>query len=252
MLFSRALTGSKPGRHRKPSNTRGRVIASTVAATAVVAAPLALSGTPAQAAGSVWDRVAACESGGNWHINTGNGFYGGVQFTNSTWRGYGGGRYASRADLATRAQQIAIAKKTLASQGPGAWPVCSIKAGLTRSNGGAAATGDTSSRSSSSSSKSTSTSKNSSASKSSRSTSSAKSSTSSRSAAPRAASVPAIAHVNKGGDGYAEYRVKAGDTLAGIASSAHVHGGWHAVWVRNGARVADPNLILVGQKLDIR
>jgi len=93
---------------------------------------------PAQAAGSVWDAVAACESGGNWSISTGNGFYGGLQFTNQTWNGFGGTRYASRADQASKSAQIAVAQRVLATQGPGAWPVCSQKAGLTRSNGGAA------------------------------------------------------------------------------------------------------------------
>ena len=239
MFFSRALRGSKPGRHRKSNITRGRIIASTVAATAVVAAPLALSAAPAQAAGSVWDRVAACESGGNWSINTGNSFYGGVQFTNSTWRAYGGAKYASRADLATKAQQIAIAKHTLASQGPGAWPVCGPNAGLTKSNGGASATGDTSSKSSSST------------------TSSSKSDrlvnheADSRSVSRPDGARPAAHGTNKG-DGHAEYQVKAGDTLAGIAASQHVRGGWQAVYDRNGARVADPNLILVGQALDVR
>lgn len=79
--------------------------------------------------GSTWDRIAACESGGNWHINTGNGYYGGLQFSTSTWLGYGGGAYTPHADLATREQQIAIATKVQASQGWGAWPVCSYKAG---------------------------------------------------------------------------------------------------------------------------
>jgi len=69
---------------------------------------------------SSWDRVASCESGGNWHINTGNGYYGGLQFTISTWLGAGGGRYASRADLATREQQIEIASTLSLSN----WPVC--------------------------------------------------------------------------------------------------------------------------------
>jgi Transglycosylase-like domain len=71
-----------------------------------------------------WDTVAMCESGGNWSINTGNGYYGGLQFNSSTWLGYGGGAYAPRADLASKAQQIAIAEKVLAAQGKGAWPVC--------------------------------------------------------------------------------------------------------------------------------
>lgn len=81
---------------------------------------------PAQAAedGVNWDAIARCESSGNWAIDTGNGFYGGLQFTASTWRAFGGTQYAPRADLATREQQIAIAERVLASQGIGAWPVC--------------------------------------------------------------------------------------------------------------------------------
>jgi len=71
-----------------------------------------------------WDAVARCESGGNWSINTGNGYYGGLQFSSSTWAAFGGLAYASRADLATKAQQIAVAEKVLAAQGPGAWPTC--------------------------------------------------------------------------------------------------------------------------------
>ena len=71
-----------------------------------------------------WDAVALCESGGDWSINTGNGYYGGLQFSPSTWEAYGGLAYAPRADLATRAEQIAVAEKVLAGQGPGAWPTC--------------------------------------------------------------------------------------------------------------------------------
>jgi hypothetical protein len=81
------------------------------------------SPTPAPAAHD-WNAVARCESGGNWSINTGNGYYGGLQFSQSTWAAYGGTAYASRADLATRSQQIAIAEKVLAAQGARAWPVC--------------------------------------------------------------------------------------------------------------------------------
>ena len=79
----------------------------------------------ANASGSVnWDAVAQCESGGNWSINTGNGFYGGLQFTEQTWLAYGGGQYASSANQASQAQQIAVAQRVLAGQGIGAWPVC--------------------------------------------------------------------------------------------------------------------------------
>jgi LysM repeat protein len=90
------------------------------------------SPAPAQAAapaaassdGVNWAAIAACESGGNWSTSTGNGFYGGLQFTQQTWDAYGGGQYASSANLATQAQQIAVAQRVLAGQGIGAWPVC--------------------------------------------------------------------------------------------------------------------------------
>src|SRR5664280_425348 len=82
---------------------------------------------PASAASaSTWDSVAQCESSGNWSINTGNGYYGGLQFSQSTWASYGGLQYAARADLATKAQQIAIAENTLAGQGWGAWTCAAI------------------------------------------------------------------------------------------------------------------------------
>jgi resuscitation-promoting factor RpfB len=79
--------------------------------------------------GSIWDAIAGCEAGGNWAINTGNGYYGGVQFDQGTWERNGGLRFASRADLATREEQIAIAEVTRERQGWGAWPVCSGRAG---------------------------------------------------------------------------------------------------------------------------
>ena len=85
------------------------------------------SSAPSVASGSVWDRLAQCESGGNWSINTGNGFYGGLQFTPSTWRGYGG---AGMPHQASREQQIAVAKKVQAGQGWGAWPACTAKLGI--------------------------------------------------------------------------------------------------------------------------
>ncbi|MFJ1869208.1 transglycosylase family protein [Streptomyces sp. NPDC088097] len=102
---------------------------------ALAVAPLALlpllGSVTAQAASvTTWDKVAGCESGGNWSINTGNGFYGGLQFTSGTWNSYGGTAYAARADLATKQQQILIAEKVLASQGEGAWPTCGPAAGL--------------------------------------------------------------------------------------------------------------------------
>jgi resuscitation-promoting factor RpfA len=120
-------------RHRAPKSSRPvRNAAIAVTAAAAVAAPISSSLTSADAATSkTWDRLASCESGGNWHINTGNGYYGGLQFSAGTWLAYGGGKYASRADLASRAEQIAIAEKVLKGSGWGAWPACSARLGLT-------------------------------------------------------------------------------------------------------------------------
>ncbi|MCL2536298.1 MAG: transglycosylase family protein [Nocardiaceae bacterium] len=85
---------------------------------------------PSVANGSVWDSIAHCEATGNWAINSGNGYYGGLQFNQGTWEAYGGTQYAPRADLATREQQIAVAEKVQAAQGWGAWPGCTSKLGL--------------------------------------------------------------------------------------------------------------------------
>src|SRR5689334_1235277 len=92
----------------------------------VTAAVLGAPATAAQADVN-WDAVAHCESRGNWSINTGNGYYGGLQFSRSTWRAYGGARFAATADQATRAEQILIAERVLDGQGIGAWPTCGRK-----------------------------------------------------------------------------------------------------------------------------
>lgn len=120
------------GTHRKFKQP-GRVqqAAVTAGASGLLAVVLG-SGSAHAASASTWDKVAACESGGNWAINTGNGFYGGLQFTASTWAAYGGRSYAGEANGATRSQQILVAERVLAGQGPGAWPVCGPRAGLAR------------------------------------------------------------------------------------------------------------------------
>ncbi|MEL4356439.1 MULTISPECIES: transglycosylase family protein [unclassified Luteococcus] len=193
-------------------------IVSLVAATAMSAGVGIGAAAPAQAAGTVWDRVAQCESGGNWQINTGNGFYGGLQFTRSTWLAYGGGKYAPTANKATKAQQIAIAKKTLQGQGPGAWPVCSKRAGLTRANGLAANTGSV--------------------------TSSVKTvKVTKKKATTKAAPVKSV----KG----AKYvTVRPGDTLGKIAKRSGA-GSWQKVWKLNKSTIKNPNMIKVGQKVRV-
>ncbi|MGY1846332.1 MULTISPECIES: transglycosylase family protein [unclassified Blastococcus] len=130
-----------------PSTTSGpstrvfrRRTAGLAATGALLLAPFLGTGTAAAADDETWDRLAQCESSGNWSINTGNGYYGGLQFYQPTWEGFGGTEYAPRADLATREQQIAIAEKTLAVQGWGAWPACSAKLGLTEADKAGSAT----------------------------------------------------------------------------------------------------------------
>ncbi|MFJ9174178.1 transglycosylase family protein [Streptomyces sp. NPDC102360] len=119
------------GRHRRYQPSRVNRASLTVTVGGVgMAIPIIGAGTAQAADAHTWNKVAACESSGNWNINTGNGFFGGLQFTRSTWAAYGGTAYAARADLATKDQQIAVAEKVLKGQGPGAWPVCSQRAGL--------------------------------------------------------------------------------------------------------------------------
>ena len=114
------------GRHRKPNTSTSAVTAAKIAVTGAIlgGSSLALTNQASAAIDNEWDPAAHCESGGNWHINTGNGFYGGLQFDYGTWLGAGGGVYAQRADLATRAQQIAIGSRVYAARGSAPWPAC--------------------------------------------------------------------------------------------------------------------------------
>jgi hypothetical protein len=112
------------GRHRKPTTSSVSVAKIAFTGAVLGGGSIALAGQASAATDSEWDQVARCESGGNWAINTGNGYYGGVQFTAGTWASHGGGQYAPSAQLATRQQQIAVAERVLATQGRGAWPVC--------------------------------------------------------------------------------------------------------------------------------
>ena len=124
-------TRSYAGRHRA-ARTSPRAVVTVAGATVAVGAVLAPSAAHAD---TVWDRVADCESSGNWAINTGNGYYGGLQFSSPTWLGFGGAKYAAYAHQASKPAQITIAQAVLKVQGPGAWPVCSVRAGLTVENG---------------------------------------------------------------------------------------------------------------------
>jgi LysM repeat protein len=110
--------------HISMTRARTRTLRGGAVVLGAAAMSLGVLSGPASAAEHDWSGVAHCESGGNWQINTGNGYYGGLQFSASTWSAYGGTGYAPRADLASAAQQIAVAEKVLAGQGVGAWPTC--------------------------------------------------------------------------------------------------------------------------------
>ncbi|MFJ7085521.1 transglycosylase family protein [Streptomyces griseus] len=121
--------GSANGRHRRPRQAPAIVVAAGVTGSAIAIPLLGASGAHAAEA-STWDRVAECESGGMWSADLGNGFYGGLQFSQETWSAYGGTAFAPRADLASRSQQISVAEKVLDDQGPKAWPSCAVISGL--------------------------------------------------------------------------------------------------------------------------
>jgi hypothetical protein len=207
------------GRHRKPTTTNRltavgvmSVGAAAASALAPTAAHAATSATDAQ-----WDRVAQCESAGNWHINTGNGYYGGLQFSATTWSSFDGPGYASRADLATREEQIDIANRVLAAEGWNAWPVCSQDAGP-------AGPPD--------------------------------SDTANRGAHVRHAkhathrTVEADRHETVARPGEQVYVVRHGDSLYSIARTQHVKGGWKALYDRNRAVIGpDPQRLHVGTRL---
>jgi len=112
------------GRHRKPTTSAVNVAKIAFTGAVIGGGSLALAGQAGAATDGEWDQVARCESGGNWAINTGNGYHGGLQFSSGTWASHGGGQYAPAANMATKEEQIAVAERVLASQGKGAWPVC--------------------------------------------------------------------------------------------------------------------------------
>ncbi|MBM0233055.1 LysM peptidoglycan-binding domain-containing protein [Micromonospora sp. STR1_7] len=223
------MTSVHTPRHRRV--TTRRLAVGTLAVGAVTGA-VALFGPAAPAqAGVNWDAIAQCESGGNWKINTGNGYYGGLQFSQGTWAGYGGKKYAARADLASRGEQIAVAEKVLDGQGIGAWPTCGKKGG---SSGGSATT-------------------------SSRTTKSTKSTKSTPKPSrpqerPSRGEQPATRDHERtapaaGGE---TYTVQPGDTLSEIAGNHRQAGGWQALYERNRQVIgADPGLIFPGQRLSL-
>ncbi|MFH9553745.1 transglycosylase family protein [Streptomyces sp. NPDC051445] len=122
------------GRHRRPRQAPALLVAAGVTGSAIAIPLLAASGASA-ADGTVWDKVAQCETGGSWSADQGDGAFGGLSLTQKDWETYGGLDYAASPDLASRNQQIAVAQKVLAAQGIGAWGTCGLTSGLTKENG---------------------------------------------------------------------------------------------------------------------
>ncbi|MFI6684683.1 transglycosylase family protein [Streptomyces sp. NPDC050485] len=212
------------------SSPHGRGTAALIGV--AIAAPIALlsvaTGPAAAADGGVWDRIAQCESGGDWHINTGNGYYGGLQFDAGTWRAHGGGAYASTADRASRAEQIAIATKVQRSQGWGAWPACSRSAGA---SGGAPAARPPAAERAAEPVK-------------------PKKATSARPAAPKPSGPAAPVRTESAPPTAGAYTVRSGDTLSAIAAVHGTH--WEALYAANRAVIGtDPDLIVPGQRLKV-
>jgi LysM repeat protein len=242
MLFS------GKGKHRRPSKAT-RVATLAGVAGAAIAAPLLATGSASAATASEWDTVAQCESGGNWSINTGNGYYGGLQFSASTWAAYGGTQYASTANQASKSQQIAIAEKVLAGQGKGAWPSCGVGLSSASYNGAAASSGSGSSNSGSSGSSTNSgQSSTQSQEQSAPSTEQRASRAQERPAAKKTVETPTGKKVKKG-DG--EYKVVKGDTLSEIAEKENVKGGWQKLFKLNDDIVDDADVIYPGQQLHL-
>ncbi|WUR80740.1 transglycosylase family protein [Streptomyces phaeochromogenes] len=227
---------SGKGKHRRPSKAT-RIATLAGVTTVAVAVPLMGATGASAATTSEWDAVAQCESGGDWSINTGNGYYGGLQFSASTWAAYGGSAYASTANQASKAQQIAVAEKVLAGQGKGAWPSCGV--GLSgASTGGAPAPSNSGNSGQSTSQPQQST----------KSSEERASRSQERSTAKKTVETPTGKKVKKG-DG--EYKVVKGDTLSEIAEKKNVKGGWAKLYKLNDDIVDDADFIFPGQQLHL-
>ncbi|WP_269814867.1 transglycosylase family protein [Curtobacterium flaccumfaciens] len=225
--------------------SRTRTIVGGLAFAGIAATGVGLAAAPANAAsGSTWDQLAQCESGGNWAINTGNGYYGGLQFNLGTWQANGG---AGNPASASREAQIAVAERVLASQGWGAWPACSAQLGLSGTSGAAPAAAAPAP---------------------------APAPAPAQQAAPQpAAPAPATAEQAAPQPSMTEaapapaattpskpapvktsgktYKITSGDTLDTIATKLGIDGGWKQLWAANTSTIDDANLIYAGQELQL-
>ena len=213
-----------------------RISLALTAGGAGIALPLLGAGNAQAAPVSTWDKVAQCESGGDWSINTGNGYSGGLQFDSQTWQAHGGTKYAPSAGEATKEQQIKIAEKVLAEQGPSAWPNCGPKAGLSQNSGAPQFSSDKSSEQQSQ-----------------------QQSQQQSDAKPQQQEKPQQQKSEPKQDytpqnaGTTSYKVVTGDTLGKIADAKGVQGGWQKLYQDNKQTIGkDANVIFPGQQLDVK
>ncbi|MEU6149685.1 transglycosylase family protein [Actinosynnema sp. NPDC047251] len=220
------------GKHRPTISATARTVAKVAVAGVIVGAPLGLAtGTAnAQGSGVNWDTVAACESGGNWSINTGNGYYGGLQFVPSTWTSNGG---SGMPHQASREEQIRVAENVLQTQGIGAWPVCGPK-GL---GGGAAPAPQRTAPAPAQQRQTTPQPQQQQAPKQQQQQAPVQ-----QQAAPVTVALPST---NPAGD----YEIKPGDSLSKIASELKVEGGWAKLHELNKEFIPNADLIMVGHKI---
>lgn len=240
---------SGKGKHRRGSKAVRIVTLAGVAGVAV-AAPLMAAGTASAATSAEWDKVASCESGGNWSINTGNGYYGGLQFSSSTWAAYGGKAYAAQANQASKAQQIAIAEKVLKGQGKGAWPSCGVGLSNSSYNGGGSTTpAKPKPETKPEAAKPAKPAKPATPKAETKRPAEAPVTRSERSETPAPTKTAPKTEAPKTGNG--SYEVKEGDTLGTIAQTNGVKGGWEKLFELNKDIVDDADLIFPGQKLKL-
>ncbi|WIE75895.1 transglycosylase family protein [Curtobacterium sp. MCSS17_007] len=219
--------------------SRTRTLVGGLAFAGIAATGVGLAAAPANAAsGSTWDALAQCESGGNWAINTGNGYYGGLQFNLGTWQAHGG---SGNPAAASREAQIAVAERVLASQGWGAWPACSAKLGLSGTAGAApqaAAPAPAAPQ---------------------QAAPAAPKQAAPQQAAPKATTPAAPKVSTPAGPSKPAavatsgktYTIQSGDTLDTIATKLNIDGGYMKLWAANTSTIDDANLIYAGQELQL-
>ncbi|WP_302471621.1 transglycosylase family protein [Curtobacterium flaccumfaciens] len=225
--------------------SRTRTIVGGLAFAGIAATGVGLAAAPANAAsGSTWDQLAQCESGGNWAINTGNGYYGGLQFNLGTWQANGG---AGNPASASREAQIAVAERVLASQGWGAWPACSAQLGLSGTSGAAPAAAAPAPAPAPAPAQQAAPQPAAPAPAPAE-QAAPQPSTTEATPAPAATTPSKPAPVKTSGK---TYKITSGDTLDTIATKLGIDGGWKQLWAANTSTIDDANLIYAGQELQL-